>query len=915
MPRGLSTEIKAAIAAATVRPVYLAFFDFAGGAVRTWTGPGDITYDSQTWNSNGVVTRWPDVAENVNLVAANITVELSGNFTYAVDLADPAIYRARACEVYIGFLDTDGTLPAANVYRVFSGRMAEVGFIEDAQADAYSVVVESRLVDLQKAKSARYTHQTQLQRFTGDTGLQYAGAAQDSLFLSRGETSDKPFSRKIVYGNTLVEGSPVFVATSGSASRYLNLCVAFADHECDAIEQVYLDDRPLLTGGVVSGEFVGIVNYYERLGSDTQDYISELEAEVTTAVWNSAFQLKGICYCYLRILYSEDLFGSDAPSISARIRGKLLYDPRTAITAYTDNAALAIRDYLLNERYGFSSGAAEVDDDSVSVAANDCDFLVDRADLTTEKRYTINGWIDTANTIGDNLRNLLSAMAGRISYIGGVFAMYAGSYSLTSLTVSDADLLSSIDFKNRNLRDSYNGARGLYRTPDLDWQEEDYPSYQNSAAATADGEERWIDLPLPYTTSAARCQRIAKIAVMRSRAARMINISTNLSLLEIRAGDVIAISTAKSQLGAEVYEVLAVIVTMGQMPRVDLELLEVAASDYAWDETTEELELTVPEEPEDSILTWTLARLATPSATPGSQTYTISFNVTVTHNEAAVICRYTLDGSEPDAGDSSVANGGTVSISGATVSLKLKTFQISGSLSSNVATYQYTYNPPTNLVPTPIYRWTWFDSAADIADNYPRLRYAVPTLSATNLRNSRNGGSSWTTLNASTTPGQYYTDTTEILSTWTPSNYRAYATREGYIDSNQIIIPNRCIPPYVFSQDNGFGYHKVGCQAFGSNCTIWRRSATKSKSSGSWSGWSSYSSAAGLGWGGYIGTQFPNLNFETEFTHYKYEFYVTQSGFTDSEVIFVQSDGLVWRYGGESGESLGFIDNKPETYS
>lgn len=909
MPRGLSTEIKAAIAAGTVYPVYLAYFDFDGGAVRTWTGQGDLSYDSQTWSGDGAVTSWPSISESVDLVANNITVDLSGQRSYAVDITDPAKYRARACEIYIGFLATDGSLPAANVYKVFSGRMAVVAYLEDGEADAYAVTAESRLVDLQKAKVSRYTHQSQLQRFAGDMGLEYAGNAQTSLFLSRGETPDKPFSRKAIYGETKVEGSIVFIATSGSGSRYLNLVVAFADHECQSIEQLYLDDRAVLSGGSVAGEFVSVVDYYPHLGTDAQTVDTNLQTEVTATVWSNDHRLRGICYVYLRILYSEDLFGDAAPRVSAKIKGKKLYDPRTTTTVYSDNAALAVRDYLLSENYGFSSGSAEVDDAAFSVAANDCDFLVTKADAATEKRYTTNGVIDTAQPIGGNLQMLLAAMAGKLSYMGGVFSLYAGSYSLTSIVLTDAALVDEIAFSNRNLREAFNGARGVYRTPALDWQEEDYPVYQNAAALTADGEPRWIDLPLPLTTSAARCQRIAKINVMRSRAARQLQLGVMLSLLEVRAGDVISISTDKSQLGSYVYEVRSLSIALGLQPRIDLDLLEVAASDYAWDESTEEAELTVPEEPADSILAWTLARLASPSATPGSQTFTVGFNVTVSHNETGVTVRYTTDGSEPDEADSSVADGGTIAIPTASTTLKLKSFQNAGSLTSEVVTYSYTYEAPTDYVPTPVTRWSWdtLDFSGP-AGHRPFINYAISGLAGCKLFSSNNGGSNWTEISSSTTNGAYYSGGS-VPSSWTPSNYRAYGSKPAYIDSNQFILPDQCIPPACWREENEFGTMQVVAQSFCTNGKLWKRVATKNKSTGIRSNWGSWG-FLNASWG-----SFQRLTFETDFNDYEYEFYVEQSGFTDSIVIYCNSDGWQWLYGGEGGFSLGFLPLRAVDYS
>lgn len=943
-----------------------------------WTGQGELNFDSLTWSDELVVTQWPTIKESVNLTAENITLTLNGNANYGVDLTDVNIYRGRPCEIYIGFLDSSGNLPSTNVYKVFSGRMAVIDYNQSGQEDTYKLTVESRLVDLTKSKEVRYTHQSQLQRYPGgvvltsgdlvvgelyevtnagtganfsaaggpaspalgnrfiatattatwgspaaeltslpDMGLEYAGAAQDALFLSRGETPDKPFSRKVIYGTTVTAGDVVFVATSGAGSRYLNLVVAFADHECDAIEQLYLDDRGILSGGVVSGEFFNVVDYYPRLGTTNQAYISELETELTSTFWDDRYRLRGITYVYLRILYSEELFGTDAPAVSALIRGKKIYDPRSATTAFSDNSALVIRDYLLSQDYGFSSGSADVEDTLLSVAANDCDLLVDRADATTEKRYTTNGVVDTAQITGENLKNLLNAFAGKISYTAGVFAVYSGNYALTAQAIGDADFISDIQFSNRNLREAFNGVRGLYRTPDLDWQQEDYPAYQDASAVAADGEERWLDIPLPFTTSPARCQRIGKIAVKRSRAAKMISVATALKCLDIRTGDVIALTTDKTALGSVVYEVKGMAINLSPLPTIQFTFLEVAASDYSWDETTEEKQLTVPEEPADSILAWTLARLNAPSATPGSKTFNATFNVTVSHNETGVTVRYTLDGTEPNETDSSVANGGTIAIPAATTTLKLKSFQNVGSLTSDVVTYEYTYTPPTTLVPTPTHRWSWDVDALTAADNYPILSYAITGLAGCNLYNSENGGSTWPLLKSNTADGTYYVDPTEIPSSWTPSNYRAYGTKSGYINSNQLIVPNQLIPPLLWKELAGGSTYYVGCQVWAANCSIWRRFATRSKVSGGWSSWSSWTNqdSSSKGWGDYIGTAFPFLQIESSNSWWKWEFYISQSGWTDSVVMFVDPQANDWKYGGESGVDLGSIISKGSSYS
>ena len=677
MPRGLSTSILAQIASKRMEPVYLLHIGFDGYDLNAWTGQGDLTFDSKTWKGEGIVLEWPSVKESVELEADNITLTLDGNYSYPINITDPDLYRARTCEIYIGFLDDVGALLATNVYQVFSGKVSTVGLSEDTMDDTFSVSAESRLVDLSRAKVSKYTNESQLQLYPADKGLEYATTAQTALFISRGDAITEPQSKKIIYGRNKVEGTVVFIGTSGSGSRYLNLVVAFAGHECESIDQVYLDDRPLLTNGVVSGEFAGVVTYYQKLGVYNQSSIIQLTAEVGSPVWNLSHKLTGICYAYMRILYSEDLFGNDAPAVSAVIKGKKIDDTRTRVTIdltnpdfentagsywnlttdygtnidglvlyvdgalipkppttatpvfyldgtdgfarlfiadrtgmtqgvavrrlYSDNPALVINDFLMDDIVGFGSPMLGIDSASVSAAATDSDFLVAKKDTTTEKRYTCNGVLDTADSIGQNAQKILDTMYGQLSYLGGVFAVYSGSYSLTGIVAFDDDFLSALVLENRNLRDSYNGAKGSYKTELLDWRDEEYPEYQLASGVTIDGEERWLANDLPLVTSPATAQRLAKIKVMRSRAVREVTFESKLTLLNVRSGDTIALSTAKNEVDNFVYKVRSMELNMALEPTLSFDMIEVVESDYDWDAATEEKELSIPASTSDSI--------------------------------------------------------------------------------------------------------------------------------------------------------------------------------------------------------------------------------------------------------------------------------------------------------------------------
>ena len=62
--------------------------------------------------------------------------------------------------------------------------------------------------------------------------------------------------------------------------------------------------------------------------------------------WTQDHKLQGTAYVYIRLEFEADAFPNGVPDISCIIKGKKVYDPRSSATAWSDNPALCIRDYL-----------------------------------------------------------------------------------------------------------------------------------------------------------------------------------------------------------------------------------------------------------------------------------------------------------------------------------------------------------------------------------------------------------------------------------------------------------------------------------------------------------------------------------------------------------------------------------------
>jgi len=170
---------------------------------------------------------------------------------------------------------------------------------------------------------------------------------------SRGSALD----HQIIYGKAKVGAAIVFDGTTGTNNKFLHRVLAFAGHEIESFDEIYINDAKVtnlesdgnvkeieLPDGTLSDRYDGFIRINKHLGADDQLADSDLVSEV--ADWTSAHRLRGIAYLYCRLKFNSDKFPNGVPTVTATIKGKKLYDPRTDTTAWSDNPALCLRDYL-----------------------------------------------------------------------------------------------------------------------------------------------------------------------------------------------------------------------------------------------------------------------------------------------------------------------------------------------------------------------------------------------------------------------------------------------------------------------------------------------------------------------------------------------------------------------------------------
>jgi len=422
----------------------------------------------------------------------------------------------------------------------------------------------------------------------------------DSSLSERSQMVRSPIAaRSIIYGRSRVSGTLVYISTTGTKNEFLNIVVTLAGHEVESIDEIYFNDElvPLTgtnnfpdPGSLYDG--VALINKKRGVPGDAADADLELAtAGLTDGKWTANHKLSGIAYLYVRLTWDAEKFPSGIPNISAVIRGKQVFDPRTSTTAYSANAALCLRDYLTDSTLGMGMSAAEIDDTAFTVAANICDEQVEIKPITVpatnENRYEANGVIVTSASPDENIGKLLSAMGGLIAYTGGRIVPYASAYRIPTVTLDEKHFVGPLNVQTRtSARDRVNSVKGVYVSETNNWQVTDFPTISSATYVTADNNTVFFrDVVLPFTTSPSCAQRLAVLELRRAREEITFTARFRLEAMQVRAGDTVMISNAKLGWSSKVFEVMEWnFASDGNPPQiyVDMTLRETASSVYSW---------------------------------------------------------------------------------------------------------------------------------------------------------------------------------------------------------------------------------------------------------------------------------------------------------------------------------------------
>lgn len=393
------------------------------------------------------------------------------------------------------------------------------------------------------------------------TAKKPSGISGSSLSGSRlDETRDILQAHRIIYGRDRVGPIVRFRHKAGTNGKYLYLGLVWAGHECDAIEQLRFGEETLAfdgSGVSTGGSYAGLVRVTHHLGAWDQtadaNFVSELPG-----VYRTTDRARGRCWTAMRVEWNQDKFPGGLPAITAVIRGRKVYDPRNGAHSLSNpsgwswscNPALCEADYMRGVPMFDSSGSnivrpfglgledGRVINAQLTASANACDEDVALAAGGTENRYELHGSFFCDSDHTSIIAGMESAMAGRTIFIAGEAYIRAGYWEAPDVDLTEA-MLRRGQRRTRNplsRREKFNVITGSYTNPSQNYQRTSFPAVVSNTFISQDGGELPRVLDLPFTASKTMAERLARLAMLRSRQGVFYQAPYNLSALQVLTG-------------------------------------------------------------------------------------------------------------------------------------------------------------------------------------------------------------------------------------------------------------------------------------------------------------------------------------------------------------------------------------------
>jgi hypothetical protein len=304
------------------------------------------------------------------------------------------------------------------------------------------------------------------------------------------------------------------------------------------------------------------VRYYDGTQTSADSFLQAVASPPSD--WDSSYKGLGRAYKVVTQRYYPNIYTGAFPVQTASIiRGVLAYDPRRAATgsnvnwfgttvksdqiAWTDNAALLAAYILCWTELPGAVPYAEIDEPELIASANICDQTITNPDGTTEKRYTVNGLVQSTETRDSVLEAFEIALGGHIFRHAGKYVIWAGRARNPTATFTAKNIVGT-EYSYQPgpaLRERKNTVVGTWFSPAQNYAQISMSQHRNATFFAADKNIELVESVHFRFAAKSRFtpRRQAKIWLMRHRYGNnSITLDLDAEALDVRENDVIEIT-------------------------------------------------------------------------------------------------------------------------------------------------------------------------------------------------------------------------------------------------------------------------------------------------------------------------------------------------------------------------------------
>ena len=310
----------------------------------------------------------------------------------------------------------------------------------------------------------------------------------------------------LVYGQLRVGLNREYVDTTGAKNDDIHIIGQLSEGEVQGALNVYADDK--LHN---DASYKGLIHYEFFTGTPTQNVCATLNAAIPSWI----LPMRYSSYIYVRITYDRAAF-QDLPEITVEMQGIKVYDPRSGLTAYSNNPALIVRDLLTrsSKRGGMGVAASRIDDTTIGDCATYCE----------SKGWTCNIRFSANEPVIDNITQVLATFRGDVIFSDSKFKLRYRDYALESsvMTLSEADVKcdaagrSSLVITQPSIFDTPNAMRAKYVSPAKKYQYDEFV-LPDPAAIASDGDYREGTVDLVGVTDFNNVGKLTSYELARRR--------------------------------------------------------------------------------------------------------------------------------------------------------------------------------------------------------------------------------------------------------------------------------------------------------------------------------------------------------------------------------------------------------------